>query len=224
MTTTASERLGAKIGLVAGELGRAATDAFTGDPVLPVYTEWLIATHQVIRATVPLVEAAHRRSTALAASDPVAALLLGHFEREISQERAHDDLLLEDLAVLGVPAEQVWARQPSPAVAALVGSQYYWVLHHHPVSLLGYAAIAEGHAPTQTFVDELAGRTGIGPSAVRALRLHAAADAAHRAQLDEVLDALPLTAAHEAAIGTAALAAAGGWIEVLRVLRRTPGS
>ena len=29
---------------------------------------------------------------------------------------------------------------PSPAVAALVGSQYYWLLHHHPVALLGFVA------------------------------------------------------------------------------------
>ena len=37
---------------------------------------------------------------------------------------------------------------PPPSVAGLVGSQYYWILHHHPVAFLGYVALMEGYPPT----------------------------------------------------------------------------
>jgi hypothetical protein len=40
------------------------------------------------------------------------------------------------------PAQTLSIR-PSANVAALVGAQYYWILHHHPVALLGYMATLE---------------------------------------------------------------------------------
>lgn len=215
MTMPPSCRLRAKIELLSGGLGRLAGDLFRREPLVPSYIEWLIATHQVIRATVPLIGIAHRRALELASSDPVAAQLVDHFEREMSQEQGHDDLLLSDLACLGFPAADVWARQPPTCVATLVGAQYYWVLHHHPVALLGYAAVAEGYPPTPAFIDDLSARSGLGPSAFRTLRLHAAADGVHRAQLDDLLDELPLTSEHESMIGAAAIFAAGASIELL---------
>ena len=55
------------------------------------------------------------------------------------------------------------ARPPAPAVAALVGAQYYWVLHHHPVALLGYIGLLEGYPPGRPRYgsNELRARTGV---------------------------------------------------------------
>ena len=51
-------------------------------------------------------------------------------------------------------------RPPSPTVAALVGAQYYWIEHVHPVGLLGYVLLLEGWPPTPETVEELRRRTG----------------------------------------------------------------
>ena len=40
-------------------------------------------------------------------------------------------------------------RIPSPKVAAMVGAQYYWLRHYHPVSLLGHITAIEGYHPPQ---------------------------------------------------------------------------
>ena len=32
--------------------------------------------------------------------------------------------------------------------AALVGAQYYWIRHVHPVALLGYVMLLEGYPPS----------------------------------------------------------------------------
>lgn len=74
--------------------------------------------------------------------------LATYLERHVDEERQHDDWLLEDLAELGVAREDVWGRIPSPNIAALVGSQYYWMRHYHPVALLGYIAVLEGRPPS----------------------------------------------------------------------------
>ena len=33
---------------------------------------------------------------------------------------------------------------PSSQVATLVGAQYYWLRHYHPISLLGHMMVMEG--------------------------------------------------------------------------------
>ena len=59
------------------------------------------------------------------------------------------------------------ARMPSPTVAALVGSQYYWIFHYHPVALLGFVALfVEGHPPTPQLIEVLNERTGFPPRGV----------------------------------------------------------
>ena len=53
----------------------------------------------------------------------------------------------------------ILTRPPSPTVAAAVGAQYYWILHYHPVALLGYVATLEGTLPTVELLDDLVDRT-----------------------------------------------------------------
>jgi hypothetical protein len=101
---------------------------------------------------------------------------------------------------------------PSAAVAALVGCQYYWIYHHHPVAFLGYVALMEGYPPTPELIETLMARTGYAEEAFRTFTQHAELDPGHRDHLDRTLDSLPLTARDEAlvvgsATATAALAA-----------------
>jgi hypothetical protein len=172
--------------------------------VSAVYPEYLVLTHTIIRASVPLMEAARDRSRSLP-GDPVAAIVAGYTERHIDEERDHDAWLLEDLASMGVDPATVVARPPSPTVAALVGSQYYWIHHFHPVALLGYMLLLEGYPPSLQDVERLRAGTGYGPGAFRTLLLHADLDPHHGEELDAVLDSLPLSSELRIVLGLSAL-------------------
>jgi pyrroloquinoline quinone (PQQ) biosynthesis protein C len=177
--------------------------------VRELYPRYLVLSHGIIRASVPLMAAARDQARELRA-DPVAARVADYCERHIDEELGHDDWLLEDLAALGVDPDAVRSSPPSPTVAALVGAQYYWIHHVHPVGLLGYVLLLEGWPPTPRTVDELRRRTGYGPAAFRTLLAHADLDPSHGEELDAVLDALPLRAEHRQLLGVSALSSAGG--------------
>ncbi|TKJ17957.1 iron-containing redox enzyme family protein [Blastococcus sp. CCUG 61487] len=176
-----------------------------GHPALrELYPRYLVLAHTKIRASVPLME------TALAAcrrlpDDPVAVLLADYLEHHVPEERGHDEWLLADLAAVGVAAEEVRAVVPSPSVAALVGAQYYWVQHVHPVGLLGYIGLLEGYPPAPEEIERMRTATGYGAEAFRTLLLHAELDPHHGAELDELLDALPLTDAQRNLVGLSAI-------------------
>ena len=181
--------------------------ALVDDPRLrELWPEYLVVQHQIIRATVPLTEAALKQTRALPGDDPLAAQLAEYLVEHVDEERGHDETLLDDLAVLGVDREDVIERMPSPAVAALVGSQYYWLLHHHPVTFLGFVGVMEGYPPPAELVELLIERTGFPREAFGTFAEHGELDPGHRDHLDRTLDALPLAPEHEAAIGISALA------------------
>jgi len=169
-----------------------------------LWPEYLVLQHQIIRATVPLTEAALGRARELG-DEPLAAYL----EEHVDEELGHDDTLLGDLELVGLPRRAVLERIPSPSVAALVGSQYYWIHHHHPVAFLGYVALMEGYPPTPELIETLIERTGYPREAFRTYVEHGDLDPGHRDHLDETLDTLPLTAEHEAMLGVSAIASAG---------------
>ena len=164
--------------------------------------------HAIIRATVPLTEAALARSRTLQDADPLAVPLATYLEEHVVEELHHDDVLLDDLEVVGVDRSTALERMPSPTVAALVGSQYYWILHYHPVAFLGYVALMEGYAPTPELIQTLQGTTGFPQEAFRTYVQHAELDPGHRDRLDRTIDSLPLTAWHESAVGVSAIATA----------------
>ena len=168
-----------------------------------VFPEYLVLAHGVVRASVPLMETA--LAVARTRPDEVARLLAGYLEQHIPEEVGHDEWLLGDLEFLGVPRERVLSQVPSAAVAALVGSQYYWIHHVDPVGLLGYVALLEGYPPVHADVDRVRTATGFGEAAFRTLLLHAELDQGHRDELDELLDALPLTDAQRSLVGLSAL-------------------
>jgi len=157
---------------------------------------------------VPLTEAALERSRELVGEDPLAPPLAEYLAEHVDEELNHDETLLDDLELLGVKRSSVRERMPSPEAAALVGSQYYWIRHFHPVSFLGYVAVMEGYPPTSELIETLVERTGFPRTAFRAYVEHAELDPGHRDHLDRTLDALPLEERHENALGVSAIATA----------------
>jgi hypothetical protein len=187
-------------------LARAYTALVEHPRLGELWPEYLILQHQIIRATVPLTEAALARARA-SVDDPLAEPLARYLEEHVDEELGHDETLLDDLELLGVDRMTVLERMPPPSVAALVGSQYYWIHHHHPVAFLGYVALMEGYPPTTELIDELIERSGHPRVAFRTYEEHAELDPGHRDRLDRTIDALPLEPWHEQALGISAIAA-----------------
>jgi hypothetical protein len=201
-----AERLQGALALVLGELQQASERLIRHARIRELYPDYLFTIHCVIRASVPLMETARKRS--MAAGDAVATELANYLGEHIEEERDHDEWLLRDLESLGVDRSATVARLPSPTVACAVGAQYYWMLHYHPVALLGWIALLEGYPPTPEMIDELRARTGYGPEAFRTLAAHAELDPHHGEELFEAVDRLPLTTQQSAVIGLSAMSSA----------------
>jgi Iron-containing redox enzyme len=205
LVATESRRLRGKIELVLPALTGASRRLVLDPRIAELYPEYLFTVHCIIRASVPLMETARDRANALAENDPVCSALAPYLEEHIPEEQDHDEWALDDLEVLGRERASILARTPSPTVAAVVGAQYYWILHYHPVALLGYIAVLEGYPPTPELIDELVERTGHSRAAFRTLIAHAELDPGHRDELDAVVDGLPLTPEQSTVMGLSAI-------------------
>jgi hypothetical protein len=203
--SSASHRLRRKIGFVIPALVSAGDRLVSHPRVRDLYGDYLFTSHCVIRASVPLMEAGRTLAQANAERDPVSAALAPYLEQHIPEELHHDEWLLDDLEVIGRERSAVLVRPPSTTVAALVGAQYYWILHYHPVALLGYIGVLEGYPPSMAMIDELMVGTGYDRAAFRTMIAHAELDPGHSAELDEVLDSVPLTREQSAVIGLSAM-------------------
>ena len=216
--TGESARLRRKLELVLPLLVDTGRRLWEHPRIRDLYPEYLVATHGVIRASVLLMERALERARATAAEDPAAAGLAAYLEHHVEEERGHDDWLLEDLAVLGRSREEVLAQVPSASVAALVGAQYYWIEHYHPVAVLGYIGLLEGYPPSIADVDALMARTGYEREAFRTLIRHSELDPLHAADFDEAVDRLPLTREQAAVTGLSGLHSVTAFARVLQDL------
>jgi hypothetical protein len=205
LVNSTSEHLRGKIELLLPAVVDV-TDRFVSHPsARDLYPEYLFTSHCIIRASVPLMEEGRGQAQAAAAADPVSAALAPYLEEHIPEELHHDEWLLDDLEVLGKERSDILARPPTPTIAALVGAQYYWIRHYHPVALLGYIAVLEGYPPTTALIDTLVAKTGYGREAFRTLIAHAELDPGHRDELDELLDTLSLTREQSEVLGLSAM-------------------
>jgi Iron-containing redox enzyme len=212
-TKTAGARLTTKLGFVVPSMLREMARLWEGETPRATYLEWLRVLHSMIRATVPLMLTA-TEACLQRAGDPVAEGFGQYLSRHIREEYGHDAWVAEDYAAAGGDPSQLALLTVGGAVASLVGSQYYWVRHVHPVALLGHIAVLEGYPPAADVARSMAARTGLPPAAFRALDRHATLDQRHRADVYRLLDALPLQPWHERLIGTSALHTAAGVREV----------
>ncbi|NUR90990.1 MAG: hypothetical protein HOY71_43530 [Nonomuraea sp.] len=213
-----SARLRAKIELALPAFHSRTRVLWSSPELKALYPEYLIMMHTLIRATVPLMETAIEESARLAGSDPVAAGVLAYLDKHVREERGHDEWLRQDLAALGRDPDEPLRRMPMTTVADLVGGQYYWVRHYHPVCLLGHVAVLEGYPPDPRLVDHVEELTGFPRTAMRTLIRHAALDVRHRDELMAAIDALPLTPTHTVAMGVSALHTVRGMAAVLEEL------
>lgn len=202
--TSHSRRLRDKIRLARYPLECAAGALWTHPRLADLYPEFLFATHCIIRASVPLMQAAADRCRTGMAADSLAAGMYRYLTEHIPEEMNHDEWVLEDLGVLGFHREEVLNRIPPATAAALAGAQYYWIQHVHAAALLGYIAVLEGTPPEMAFFDRAADCAGIPRAAFRNLRRHSLLDPRHRDEFDRVLDRLPLTEDHHALVGVSA--------------------
>jgi hypothetical protein len=205
MTTIShSRRLRQKIELLLPELAEVSAELADHPRLRALYPEFVVTTHHGMRGSAALLRTAAARCRELAAADPVAAALAPEYAHHAAEED-HDHWALEDLEVLGIPRADVLRRMPPPSVAAMVGAQYYWVLHHHPVALMGDLMFREGYVPPVEAVDTLVARTGYPRTAFRNLYRHSRVDLKHQDEMIAVLDGLPLRAEHHTILGVSAL-------------------
>ncbi|MFJ3930171.1 MULTISPECIES: iron-containing redox enzyme family protein [unclassified Streptomyces] len=217
---TAAEALRARMRLTEPAV-RAATSALWCAPGLARrYPQYLRLMHGVVRASVPLMERAAARCALL--RDPVAGPLARYLAAHIEEERGHDAWLAADLAALGHDPARALGRPPPPAVASLVGAQYYWIEHHHPVALLGYIAVLEGNAPAPWLADRVVRSAGVPATALRTVRAHADLDTGHSDALYALLDGLDLTPGQVDAVTTSALFTVDALLRLFGTLTRTP--
>ena len=173
--------------------------------LLRVLPEYLIGVYHGMRTAGALMEAARLRSIALAPACPVADRLVGYFTRHIEEEAGHDRWLWEDLPVVGIDRERDLDDPPLPEIAELLGTVHFWILHTHPVAAVAYFYVIERSPPTEQLLDWLVHSRNVPRDALRTFYRHATIDVAHGRELEELVDGLPMTAAHERLLALSAM-------------------
>ena len=204
---SASTRLTKKIELALPGYGLPGRLLLEHPRARDVYPRYLAVGYHVSVAMIRLLETALARARELSREDEVAAGLVDYLERHLVDETHSPEpggAVLDDLSALGVHVEDFRARLPSPKIAELVGALYFWILHYHPVAVLGYVQL-EAYHPDGGSVELLIERTGLPREAFGQLLLHAELDVGHAAEFREVLDSLPLEPRHEELIGLSTL-------------------
>ncbi|MEM6463307.1 MAG: iron-containing redox enzyme family protein [Pseudomonadota bacterium] len=191
MTTV--DLMQSRIRLLSGELVEALDSLWESEEVARLFPEYLIMMHQVIRASVPLMEEGLREARKLDTSDPLGPILSGYFAEHIEEEQSHDEWTLDDLEAAGYNRAEIMSRIPAPPVANLVGAQYYWLRHYHPVGLLGYIYLLEANPGDKHLYDEIEARSGLPSELFRTYRMHGELDPEHKDELEAIINSLPLT-------------------------------
>ena len=202
---THSGRLREMISLVRGRLDSLIREVWFHPRLSELYPEFLFAIYGVTASSSPAMGVAAERCASAPAGDPIAAWLATYYLEHAEEESGHEQWLLDDLASLGIPRNLALQRLPYASVAALVGVQYYWMFHVHPIAFLGYIAVLEEPASME-FLESVSRRTGIPLTSMSAHVMHARLDPDHVAEFDATLDALPLTEHHQDLISVSAIA------------------
>jgi hypothetical protein len=189
---THSELLWSKIRLAEGRL-LSASDLFWTHPHLAdLLPPFLIQLHRVMHGGISLMRTAKDRALSLP-DDVVAAQTAAYLEMHIEEEKDHDQWLLNDIESLGIDPAEVLRATPLQAVVSLLGAQYFWILHMHPVAIFGYLIVLEGYPPLVHQLEQIRRNTGLPASAFRCLISHAEDDPDHIDTLNRTLDSMPLT-------------------------------
>lgn len=202
--TSHSELLSFKLELTSDPYARATRRLWNHPRLTELFPRYLLRLYGLVRTGVPMMQEAVDRARELPETDRVAGALIDYFEHHIPEEVDHDEWLLDDIVSLGYDAAEVRGMIPSPLIASVAGSQYYWIRHVHPVALMGYIFLLEGNPPTAEHVDRIKARTELPETAFRCLMHHAIADVGHKEELFEAFDAMPLTEPQAGLVGLSA--------------------
>jgi hypothetical protein len=201
-----SEIVRAKIALFGGRLGNTAHDFWTSPAFPRLYREYIFQSHSIIRASVPLMQAAEQSCCLPAhAGDPALQGFAEYLRHHIPEETGHHEWILDDGEALGMERAAILARLPRESATQLVGVQYYWIHHYSPIALAGFIATMEGDPPSTEFIEEVAALNNLPHKCFSSFLYHAKIDLRHRRDLDDLLDRLPLTPDHLALIGLSSL-------------------
>jgi Iron-containing redox enzyme len=205
---SSSKTLRAKIDLA---LSSARPQEFWGRADANLVTQVQLRNYDVVRASVQLMLTARYNCVDRYnfCVDRVARGMAPYLERHVDEERDHAEWLREDLACLigygYVAYRDLVDPQPSRIAAELVGAQFYWIYYDHPVALLGYMAVLEGCTASVDSIEAFIERTGYPCEGLRTLLHHAKVDPGHSADLDDLIDSLPLTQRHVDLMGLSAI-------------------
>jgi len=103
-----------------------------------LYLAYLGEAYHHVKHTCPLLALAVARCRK--GDDPLREALLAY----ISEERGHDEWILDDIAALGGDVAAIRAAQGGPAVRIMVGYAYFAVEWISPYTLLGMVHVLEG--------------------------------------------------------------------------------
>lgn len=206
-----------KISLFSGGLYAAARGFWTHPEFPTLYREYIYHTHSIIRATVPLMRSAiDALRQPRYAHDPLAVPIIDYLVQHADEETGHDEWILNDAEVMGMSRDSVVQRRPGQVASHIVGAQYYWIYHYHPVAFLGYIAVMEGEPSTYEFFADVARRNNLPMEAISSFLYHTKIDPTHKADLDRVLDSLPLGPDETELISLSALRTIGYLTEMLQ--------
>ena len=215
-----SKRLRAKIRLAEPCLLAVSEQFWTHAHLAQIFPEFLFMMHSIIRSSVSLLNAAADAAQRRADADPVSRKIAPYYRTHALEETHHDDWLLDDLVAMGADRSKVLARVPSAEVASLVGAQYYWALHVHPVSLFGYLAVLEGNPSSLKQLSKIRATHKLPAEGFRTMVKHARLDPHHRDEMFAQLDELPLTPAQSGPLAAGLWRNAGSRLS--RLARRRP--
>ncbi|MEO9819894.1 MAG: iron-containing redox enzyme family protein [Paracoccaceae bacterium] len=205
-----SQIMRAKMQLTGGTQELAFADFWAREDLPAVAPAFLVLLNQIMRASVPLMIEARDICAKRRSDGPLFVALEEYYAKHVPEETDHDTWTLDDLDAVGFPRDQVLGLTPAPDVAAMVGAQYYWLHHHHPVMLMGYIAILEGSPPPAAHLDWLEEAAGLGKDAWRTYRFHGDVDPHHLQDLNDAIDAMPLTRHEMSLIGISAVHTSNG--------------
>jgi hypothetical protein len=211
---TSSGRLRRKIEFVLPEYALPGRLLLEHPRARDLYPHYLSRVYFLPRTAIQLMETALERSRSLSPDDPVAAGLVPYLERHIQEEMHGEEPgagVLADLELIGFDTTVLREGLPPPKIAALVGAQYFWILHAHPIAVLGYLGVIEIFHPRSGTIERLVERTGYPRNAFGQLFEHAELDIEHSQDLDRLFDTLPLDQRQERLLAISAL----GTVELL---------
>jgi pyrroloquinoline quinone (PQQ) biosynthesis protein C len=137
--------------------------------------------------------------------DPALEGFGRYLRHHIPEETGHHEWIVNDGEALGLDRKSILERLPKESATELVGVQYYWIHHYSPIALAGFIATMEGGVPPAEFFKQVAARNNLSLKCFSSFLYHAKIDPQHKRDLDEVLDALPLTTAQLELIGISSL-------------------